>query len=84
MIKNVFYGVMLLYYINPLKEHPERIKKIDRKIACNLNYDGIEFPIEKFFLKRLKCKMIFVLMCFVMKIRWFFQFMCLIKDLKTL
>ena len=45
MIKNVFNGVMLLYYINPLKEHPERIKKIDRKIACNVNYDGIEFPI---------------------------------------
>ena len=45
MIKNVFNGVMLLYSINPLKEHPERIKKIDRKIACNVNYDGIEFPI---------------------------------------
>ena len=34
-------------HINPLKEHPERIKKIDRKIACNLNYDGIEFPVEE-------------------------------------
>ena len=22
---------------NPLKEHPERIKKIDKKIACSLN-----------------------------------------------
>ena len=33
--------------INPLKEHPERIKKIDRKIACNLNYDEIEFPVEE-------------------------------------
>ena len=39
-------------HINPLKEHPERIKKIDRKIACNLNYDRIEFPIgEKDFQK---------------------------------
>ena len=34
-------------HINPLKEHSERIKKIDRNIACNLNYDGIEFPIEE-------------------------------------
>ena len=42
--KKKIYGVML--DINPLKEHPERIKKIDRKIACNLNYDEIEFPVE--------------------------------------
>ena len=34
-------------HINPLKEHPERIKKIDRKIACNLNFHGVEFPIEE-------------------------------------
>ena len=28
--------------------HPERIKKIDKKIACNLhNYDEIEFPVEE-------------------------------------
>ena len=71
-------------HINPLKEHLERITKIDRKIACNLNYDGIKFPVEKKILKRLKYKIIFVLMCFVMKIRWFFQFTFLIKDLKTL
>ena len=32
---------------NPLKEHPERITKIDREIACNLNYDRIEFPVEE-------------------------------------
>ena len=34
-------------HINPLKEHSERITKIDREIACNLNYDRIEFPIEE-------------------------------------
>ena len=28
-------------HINPLKEHPERIQKIDRKISCNRNYDKI-------------------------------------------
>ena len=39
-------------HINPLKEHPEIIKKIDRGIASNLNYDGIEFPVtEKDFKK---------------------------------
>ena len=34
-------------HINLLKEHPERIKKIDREIACNLHYDNIEFPVEE-------------------------------------
>ena len=49
-------------HINHLKEHPERIKKIAKKIACNLlNYDEIEFPVEKKNLKRLKYKIIFAL-----------------------
>ena len=34
-------------HINPLKEHPERITKIDRKIPCSLNYDEIKFPVEE-------------------------------------
>ena len=34
-------------HIKPLKEHSERIKKIDKEIACNLNYDGIEFRVEE-------------------------------------
>ena len=34
-------------HINPLKEHAERITKIDRKIACSLNYDEIKFPVEE-------------------------------------
>ena len=34
-------------HINPLKEHPEKIKKIDTKIACNINYDEIEFPVKE-------------------------------------
>ena len=31
-------------HINPLKEYPERITKIDRKISCSLNY---KFPVEE-------------------------------------
>ena len=34
-------------HINPLKEHPERITKIDREIACNLNYDKIKFLVKE-------------------------------------
>ena len=39
-------------HINPVEEHPGRIKKTDGRIACNLNYEGIEFPVqEKYFNK---------------------------------
>ena len=34
-------------HINPSKENPERIKKIDKKLVSNLNYDGIEFPVQE-------------------------------------
>ena len=34
-------------HVNPLKEHPQRITKIDREIASNLNYDEIKFPVEE-------------------------------------
>ena len=44
-IKNVFYGVML--DINLLNKHPERILKNDKKIAEELNYGGIKFPVQE-------------------------------------
>ena len=34
-------------HINPVEEHPGRKRKIDRRIACNLNYEGIEFPVQE-------------------------------------
>ena len=34
-------------HINPVKDHPERIKYIDRDFANNLNYYGIEFPVQE-------------------------------------
>ena len=34
-------------HINPLKEHPGRIKEVDERLASNLNYGGIEFPVEE-------------------------------------
>ena len=34
-------------HISHLKEHPERIFKNDKKIAGNLDYDGIEFPVQE-------------------------------------
>ena len=34
-------------HINLLDKHPERILKNDKKIAEELNYDGIEFPVQE-------------------------------------
>ena len=34
-------------HINPTQDHPGRIKKTDRRIASNLNYEGIEFPVQE-------------------------------------
>ena len=34
-------------HINSSKEHRERIKQTDKKIAEKLNYDGIEFPVQE-------------------------------------
>ena len=34
-------------HINPSKEHPERIEKTDKKIAKEINYDEIEFPVQE-------------------------------------
>ena len=33
--------------INPLKEHPGKIKNVDKKITEKLDYDGTEFPIKE-------------------------------------
>ena len=71
-------------HINPSKEHPERIKKTDKKIAEKLDYDRIEFPVQEKNLARLWWTTIYALTCLIMKMCWFFQFMFQNKNLKTL
>ena len=34
-------------YLNPQTEHPERIKKGDKKMINELNYNGIDFPLSQ-------------------------------------
>ena len=34
-------------HLNPQTEHPERIKKEDKKMINGLNYEGIEFPVSQ-------------------------------------
>ena len=46
MIKSVFLWCHVRH-INPVKDHPGRITRIDRELANNLNYDGIKFPVQE-------------------------------------
>ena len=34
-------------HLNSLKRHPERIAKVDRRMACYLEYGDIKFPVSK-------------------------------------
>ena len=56
-IKNKDQKCFLLFYvthINPSREHPEGILKTDKKNAEKLDYDGIDFPVQKKILARLR------------------------------
>ena len=49
-IKNIDQKCFLwchVRHINRSKEHPRRIWEADERLASNLNYDGIEFPVEE-------------------------------------
>ena len=70
-------------HINPLKEHPERIKKTDEKIAEKLHYDGIEFPVQEKDFGKIEGKNMYALTYLVMKMSWFFQFTFQIENLTT-
>ena len=41
-------------HINTVEEHPGRIKKTDRRIPSNLNYEGIEFPVQEKVFKKIE------------------------------
>ena len=34
-------------HFNPVNIHPERITKNDKKLANDLDYDGVEFPVRE-------------------------------------
>ena len=34
-------------HLNPLKIHPEKITKVDKKMINDLDYKGIKFPLSK-------------------------------------
>ena len=66
-------------YINPSKEHPERIKKTDKKFLKNLNMMESSFVFKKKILVRLKKKNSICINVFGYENELVFQ----IKNLKT-
>ena len=70
-------------HIDPVKIHPERITREDKKLANDLDYDRVEFPVREKGFSKIEKRTIFALTCFVMKRSWIFQFMFQIKTLKT-
>ena len=80
-MQNAFDGVML--DINPSKKHLERILKIDKKIAGKFDYDGIEFRMQEKDFNKIEAKNNICINVFGYE-NEFFQFMLLIKNLKTL
>ena len=56
-IKNTNQKIFLwshFRHVNPSKEHPERIKKTDKKIAEKLDHEELSFPCKKKILARLR------------------------------
>ena len=45
----------------------EQLKKTDKRLASNLNYEGIEFPVDEKIFKKFKYKIIYALMYLVMR-----------------
>ena len=63
---------------------PEEITEEDKKFISNLDYDGIDFTVQKKkILERLSLKKIYALTCLVMRMSWFLQFIFQIKSFKT-
>ena len=70
-----------IIHLNPLKTHPERIAKADKKMANDLDYEDVEFPVSKKYFSKIE-KIIFSLMRFVMRVVWFILFLYQIRSLK--
>ena len=73
-IKNNYYNSFLwchIRHLNPLKTHPERIAKVDRRVVIDLDYADV--------IATLNGRITFALMYFVMKVIWFILFMYQIK-----
>ena len=70
-------------HVNLVKIHPERITREDKKLINNLNYDGIEFPVQEKDFSKIEKKNNICINVFFMKANRLSQFTFQIKHLKT-
>ena len=54
-------------HINPVKIHTERITREDKELANDLDYDGIEFPVQEKDFSKIEKRTAFALTSFIMK-----------------
>ena len=71
-------------HINPVKIHPERIKKEDKKLANYLAYDGIEFSVQEKDFNKIETKNNICINIFGYENGLVFPILLQIKNLKTL
>ena len=71
-------------HINPVKIHPERIKKEDKKLANYLAYDGIEFSVQEKDFNKIETKNNICINMFGYESGLVFPILLQIKNLKTL
>ena len=70
-------------HINLSKEHPERITKSDKNFFEELNYDGIEFPVQEKDFNKIEVKNDICINVLGYKNRSVFPIKFHIKNLKT-
>ena len=52
-------------HINPVKIHPERTTREDKKLVNSFNYDGVGFPVREKDFSKTEKRAIFGLTCYV-------------------
>ena len=61
-------------HLNPQEKNPQRIKKKDKKMINELNYDGIDFPLSQKHYNKVENRTVLGSMCLVLKMNNHFPF----------
>ena len=64
---NEYFRWCHIRHLNPQEKNPQRIKKGDKKMINELNYDGINFPVSQKHHNRVENRTVLGSMCLVMK-----------------
>ena len=70
-------------HLNPQGKDPQRIKKEDKKMINEINYEGIEFPVSQKHYNKVKNRTVLGSMCLVMKMDNHFPFISPKRHSKT-